>query len=942
MSAEKQLTRKIGIWWIAVLLTGIVIAALYLVRRYKKSTRHEKKNLERFLEDQGTSSRLVGLTSDEAASQQGEFDLDSEIRKEDRLFLRAAIRQGLFSTYNIDLFGIALILYLLGNPLAAIGTLLLVALNLILNVFQQMYTRKKLNQILKELRPQAVVLRDGELVSIEPALIVEGDYLVVRTGDEILVDGEIVRGSNVLVEEISSSGEAQQYSRQYGDRVSAGSYCLEGYTVYKSSEAGLHRYKAGPASRLQLLLGELTPLQRFMEWVFRILFCFVILIGVLLIADSLITGAELVGTAYQDAFSILFGIAPTSLFFILIISYAVGTLRISDRGALVYEARSIENLADASVLCISEESLVSGLQVDLEPIEPPEGIEPLSENLVHRILGDFVNSSPELDQVDQMLAEAIPGQEHPSIEIAPFLSRYGWQAASFDEPDIRGTLVLGSPEALAENLLQNQVALFEESKPILSRTWTNIGRRLRRSGQKQISAGEIQSETDSAFSTTDSSRLGWHADHKEQSGMEKLIDRIDQLLSPMEDKEFFKLKAVDQEPDIHLIFAYLPEPVQLYDRRGVPLLPENLIPLSHVGISAIIRAEGGQTIRDLVDAGLHAKILSADSPEEAQKTALDLGLPVDRLALVSGNDLEDLDESSFTSVLQEGNVLGDLTPALKAYIVEVLQQVGENVLMVGNSVHDLPAMGVANLKIALRNSARAAMKLTDFVLLKDSLAALPHVITTGQRLVNGILDIFKLYLSQTIAQMLLVLSILVFGLSRFPYHPTQAGIVSLFTVALPGIFLSVWAGAGRVTGPGMRRQLTHFIIPTAITLALLTWGVWLFFLSRYQNEEYAQLAVTYALLAAGWLRVLFVQPPTKFWVGGAPLRGDRRVVRVVIGAIVLFLVIISMPFFQEIMRITWMRSLQDYLLVFLAVVVWAFTTRTIWRSKWLESIINKI
>jgi hypothetical protein len=72
------------------------------------------------------------------------------------------------------------------------------------------------------------------------------------------------------------------------------------------------------------------------------------------------------------------------------------------------------------------------------------------------------------------------------------------------------------------------------------------------------------------------------------------------------------------------------------------------------------------------------------------------------------------------------------------------------------------------------------------------------------------------------------------------------------------------------------------------------------------------------------------------------MRGDRRVVGVVVGSILLFLLIISIPFFQEIMRITWLYSLEDYLLVVLMVVVWALITRTIWRSSLMERMTNKI
>jgi len=541
-----------------------------------------------------------------------------------------------------------------------------------------------------------------------------------------------------------------------------------------------------------------------------------------------------------------------------------------------------------------------------------------------------------------MLAQTLPGEAHTSIEIVPYFSSYGWYAATFDVPDMRGTFVLGLAEVIEDNLLQDQVNILEDSERMISKAWRGMSSQFWRRNRQEDEHVQRHSIASPTHTARKSKSFDIDPVQANKPRTQKFIDRFDLMLSPMEDQAHYLSTAQEQRPDLHLIFAYLPEPVRIYDLHEEPLLPENLIPVSQVGISAVLRSESGQTIHDLVQAGLQAKMLSADAPEEAAETAQNLGLLGEQLSLVSGSEVEDLDANEFSSTIQKGNVLGDLVPSQKAAIIEALRLEGESVVMVGNSVQDVPAMQAANLRIALRNSDQAAMKLTDIVLLKNSLEALPHVLITGQRLVNGILDVFKLYLSQTIAQMLIVLSILLFGIIQFPYHPTQAGIVSLFTIAIPGIFLSVWAAAGRVTSTGLRRQLAHFIIPSAITLVLLTWGVYAFFVIQTENEEYAQLTVTHALLMAGWLRVLFVQPPTPFWVGGAPMRGDRRVVGVVVGSILLFLLIISIPFFQEIMRITWLRSPVDYLLIILAVAIWALITRAIWRSNLWERIINKI
>jgi hypothetical protein len=140
-------------------------------------------------------------------------------------------------------------------------------------------------------------------------------------------------------------------------------------------------------------------------------------------------------------------------------------------------------------------------------------------------------------------------------------------------------------------------------------------------------------------------------------------------------------------------------------------------------------------------------------------------------------------------------------------------------------------------------------------------------------------------------------------------------------------------------------------------MPLLAFGVLIIFLNRTPTPEfsnmvtnlfdiddvdlfYAQLAVTYALLFAGWLRLLFLQPPSKLWVGGAPLRGDQRVVGMLIFTIIVFVLFFSIPIFQELLTMTWLPYLSDYLLVTLCTLVWALAVSVLWRSGLVEPIAN--
>jgi cation-transporting ATPase E len=242
----------------------------------------------------------------------------------------------------------------------------------------------------------------------------------------------------------------------------------------------------------------------------------------------------------------------------------------------------------------------------------------------------------------------------------------------------------------------------------------------------------------------------------------------------------------------------------------------------------------------------------------------------------------------------------------------------------------------------MKTGSQAALMLTDMVLLDDSLAALPRVLRTGQRLVQGLLNTFKLYLSNVFAQLLLVATFLILRLEEFPYHPTQAGVISAFGIAFPSMFLVFWSSTGRMTRETMRRSLGHYIIPAGILTSILGLAVFYLFRALYADIEYVQLVVVWALLFAAWLRVLFLLPPAPFWVGGEPLRGDKRIVWLVLIIALIFAVIAALPLALDLLRIAWLTSILDYVLIVLAVVIWVFILRAVWRASLTGSLVDYV
>ena len=891
-----------------------------------------------------------GLTAAEAAARTPDIDMRARQRMELRKFIGQAIIKNLFTLFNIDLVGITVMLYLLGSPLGALGSIVVLVIAVTLNTFQEAYTKNKLDHMLNNIQPQATVVRDGHIQSIDRWLVVKDDLLVVRRGDLVMVNGVITSGDFLTVEESHRSGEQpEQIQKQAGDRLIVGSYCIDGYAAYQATESGGKYLGAESEAKIKLFHEEQTPLQRMMRVVFLGLLALVIVFSIYLLADGLAKDAQLISDEYRDGFSIIFALGPTSLFLVMVVQYAMGTLRFMDYGALIYESNKIESLSNVSTVCFGEESLYSHLQVHFEPIASPLVEHQLSVTLVKRLLGDILHSTPLYSTHGHILAESLPGAEHQPLETVPLLSTIGWFGITFDETDLRGTFVIGQPDVLQDALLKEDVTIPDKVESSLSEARHGLGRWLRKVARRENNGdgsidGEIGPglETDVSDPEDDPDKKSlWH---------DRLVPNLLGLLVSIEEKED-PVESDEGEGVRSFTFAYLPDPVALFDHNNEPRLPRDLIPLSYIHISDAVRPELGQVLQDLADDGVDIKVLSSASPERAITTARKLGLEDERIISSTYSELKTLSPEAYVRTLKKTNVFGDLTPSQKGHIVKTLRQQGDFVAMVGADIDDVPAIRQAQISVALRSGNAAVLKQTDIVLLEDSLQVLPRLLFLGQRMVNGAVNMFKLYLSQVGAQLLIIVYMILFALENFPYHPTHGGVINTFTIVLPNILLPVWAAGGRSNTVTIRRQMLHFIIPVAFLLSILAVLVYALFLgldfgSNYPPAELvkqlkiadpqrflAQQAVVYAFLFAGWLRVLFLQPPTKFWVGGAPLRGDKRVVGLVIASILVFILILVFPWLplQEWLRITWLPSLLDYLVIAGMVAIWAIVLRTTWR-----------
>ena len=152
-------------------------------------------------------TELRGLSESEVIARRAR-GLGNAVRLQTSRSYLQILRQNAFTFINTVLFSIGLVLILMGRTGDAVVTAGLVLMNVVVGVVQEGRAKRTLDRIALLMRPQATVIREGQERTVDPAELVVGDVLVIRPGDQIVVDGQVLGDGRVDVDESLLTGES--------------------------------------------------------------------------------------------------------------------------------------------------------------------------------------------------------------------------------------------------------------------------------------------------------------------------------------------------------------------------------------------------------------------------------------------------------------------------------------------------------------------------------------------------------------------------------------------------------------------------------------------------------------------------------------------------------------------------------------------------------------
>ncbi|CAK7078075.1 cation-translocating P-type ATPase [Tissierella sp.] len=205
-------------------------------------------------------------------------------------------------------------------------------------------TRSSIKALLDLAPDTARVMRDGVEIIISPDEVVKGDQVVVKPGEKISVDGNVVEGS-AYVNQSAITGESIPVNRNIDDSVFSGTIIESGYLVIEATRVGEDTTFARILQMVEEAQDKKAKTQKFLEKFSRYYTpaIIVLAIGLYLVTQDLVLALTLLVIA-----------CPGALVISTPVSIVAGIGNGAKHGVLVKGGEIMENLGKIKVLAFDK------------------------------------------------------------------------------------------------------------------------------------------------------------------------------------------------------------------------------------------------------------------------------------------------------------------------------------------------------------------------------------------------------------------------------------------------------------------------------------------------------------------------------------------------------------------------------------------------------------
>jgi cation-transporting ATPase E len=383
------------------------------------------------------------------------------------------IRENALNPVNVLLVLISGVLAVLGLLGDAAVTVVLVVVNVVVAVYQEGRAKQTLDRLSVLTRPTATILRDGVAKVTDQHAVVLGDALVVKLGDQLMLDGRVIDGA-MEVDESLLTGEPDRIPKEPGSEVYSGSVCVSGTATYVATRVGAESFANRLTMQARALGEERTPIQRDVARVMRAMSVLVGIAAVPVLIGIIVRTGGIDPVETARAAAVLVALIPQGLIVMVTVTYALGIIRLAGGKALIQRSNAVESMSRVDVLCLDKTGTLTTPLIELTDAHPFVDADELKA-----CLGDFLASASLATRSADALRAAYSGTKHEIDSEVTFSSELRWSGLRYAADQSPHTpfgisYVLGAPEVLGPHASAQRASQIADQ----TQKWADEGLRV--------------------------------------------------------------------------------------------------------------------------------------------------------------------------------------------------------------------------------------------------------------------------------------------------------------------------------------------------------------------------------------------------------------------------------------------------------------------------------
>ena len=636
----------------------------------------------------------------------------------------------------------------------------IVILNATLGVVQESKAESALENLKKQTEPFCNVLRDGKSQSVKVENIVVGDIVLLNSGNILPADVRLIETYNFKVDESSLTGESIQIEKNadcildehtpLGERKNmaySSSVVTYGRAVGVVTSIGKDTEMGKIAVMITSGKKELTPLQKSLNKIGKIISISVIIIAVLIfMVEITIPKSPNLLEAFLTAVALAVAAIPESMPASITIIMALGVQKLAYHNAIIKRLHAVETLGSCNVICRDKTGTLTQNKMKVKSVY-------YSNNIVN-----VFNSEDSLKKHFKEILNCI---------------------VLCNDCKLEGDKILGEPTESAlfrfaidngcnvNSVIKNNLRLFELPFDSTRKIMSTINKK----------DDCVTCYCKGAF------------DFLIKKCTKILINGKEELLTNERLQEIEKINLQMAEDALRVLgIAYKDVKEEKFDED----IENNLTFLGLVGMIDPPRPEVFDAIKKCKTAGLKPVMITGDHAETAFAVAKEVGIAKSKNQVLIGTEISKMTDEQLSGTINKYCVFARVSPEHKVRIVKAFKKQGKIVAMTGDGVNDAPSLKIADIGIGMGISGTDVTKdVADMIISDDNFASIVLAVEEGRKIYSNIQRTIQFLLSTNAVEVFTLLLTSLF-LPQFTFLlPAQLLFINFITDTLPAISLGL-------------------------------------------------------------------------------------------------------------------------------------------------------